>query len=163
MKLAINTLQPARGAKRAKKRVGRGNASGHGTYSTRGMKGQRARSGGKAGLRARAIKDLVQSTPKSRGFKSFKVKPVTVTLSTLNKYFNDGDTVDMSGLREKKIVGKNVKVAKVVATGELKKKLIVNLPMSKRASGLVGPTGDTKPSNVVEKKDATPVNKTTTE
>lgn len=141
MKLTINTLKPARGAKRAKKRVGRGNASGHGTYSTRGMKGQRARSGGKSGLRARAIKDLVQSTPKSRGFKSLKIKPVTVTLSVLEKYFNDGDTVDIQTLREKKIIGKNVKFAKVVATGELKKKLTVNVPVSQGAGELVTRAG----------------------
>jgi len=137
MKLAVNTIKSSRGARHIKKRVGRGNASGHGTYSTRGMKGQRARSGGKAGLRAHAFKELMQSTPKSRGFKSFKIKPVTVTLSALNKFFNDGDTVSIETLREKNIISKNTKSAKVVTTGELQKKLTVNIPATKSAAELI--------------------------
>ena len=40
-----NELKPAPGSKKAKRRVGRGNASGHGTYSGKGLKGQKARSG----------------------------------------------------------------------------------------------------------------------
>ncbi|MBM2826111.1 MAG: ribosomal protein [Dehalococcoidia bacterium] len=45
--MRIHELKPPIGSKHAKKRVGRGNGSGHGTYSTRGLKGQKARAGGK--------------------------------------------------------------------------------------------------------------------
>ena len=58
-----------------KKRVGRGNASGKGTYASRGLKGQKARSGGRSGLRRRSLmQQLIKKTPKIGGFKSLKKK-----------------------------------------------------------------------------------------
>ncbi|MCG2701107.1 50S ribosomal protein L15, partial [Candidatus Parcubacteria bacterium] len=46
MSLSLHTIKPAKGATKKRKRIGRGNASGTGTYSGRGLKGQKSRSGG---------------------------------------------------------------------------------------------------------------------
>lgn len=81
--LTINNLKPAVGSKHCPKKVGRGNASGHGTYSCRGGKGQTARSGGGRGLKLRGFKALMQSTPKLGGFRSLNLKPATIALSVL--------------------------------------------------------------------------------
>lgn len=121
--LSIHTLKPAARSKHAKKRVGRGNASGHGTKATRGGKGQTARSGGARGNQARSFKRLLQSTPKLRGFTSFKTKPAEVYLNDLEATFASGDTVTVAALLEKKLIPTNAKAAKVLNSGELKKKL----------------------------------------
>ena len=123
MKLTIHTLKPARGASKKKKVVGRGNASGHGTSSTRGGKGQTARSGGSHRLRQKAFRRLMQSTPKLRGFKSLQFKPVTLNFEVLEKKFNNGDIVSLTSLIEKNIIKDTVKAVKIVNTGKLTKKL----------------------------------------
>lgn len=125
MKLAIHTIKPSAGSKHAKKRIGRGNASGHGTYSTRGGKGQTARAGGSHRLRLKAFKRLMQSTPKLRGFKSLNIKPGEVCLDVLEKNFDTGSTVNIQALREKGLVNERAKSAKIIVKGELKKKLFV--------------------------------------
>ncbi len=123
--LRAHTLKPFRGAKHSHKKLGRGNASGHGTSSTRGGKGQTARSGGSRGLHLRAFKDLMQSAPKLGGFKSIHAKPVEITLAKLEKAFNAGETVSLATLKEKKLISKNAADAKILNTGELTKKLVV--------------------------------------
>lgn len=125
MTLAIHNLRPSRGAKHAKKKIGRGNASGHGTSSTRGGKGQTARSGGSRGLRMKGFKFLLQSTPKLGGFKSLATKPTEVRLSDLEKKFSEGEVVNVASLKAKKLIGVNDKAAKILNTGELKKKLVI--------------------------------------
>ena len=123
MTLSPSTIKPAARAKKSKRRVGRGNASGRGNFSGRGMKGQRSRSGGKGGLKLRGFRPILQSTPKLRGFKSLKIKPTEVRLSALEKNYEDGEIVSVATLKEKKLIGKNISLAKVLATGELTKKL----------------------------------------
>ena len=123
MSLRPNTIKAAKGSKKSKRRVGRGDASGRGNYSGRGMKGQRARSGGKGGLKRRGLKALLQSTPKLRGFKSKRPKPVCITLIRLENKFKDGETVNIESLRNNKLIGKQIKLVKIVATGEIKVKL----------------------------------------
>jgi large subunit ribosomal protein L15 len=125
MSIAVHTIKPARGAKHAKKRVGRGNASGHGNYSTRGGKGQTARSGGRRGLKTKAFKRLMQSTPKLRGFKSLATKPSEVYLSTIEKNFDTGAVVSLATLKEKKLIKGNAKAAKIIVKGKLTKKVMV--------------------------------------
>ncbi len=126
MKLQAHTLKPAAGAKHRRKIVGRGNASGHGTMSCRGGKGQTARSGGSRGIQRRAFKFLMQSTPKLRGFHSLHDKPTEVYLSDLQKAFNAGETVDLLALQAKNLVSVNAKQAKILDKGELKKNLVVS-------------------------------------
>lgn len=126
MALSIHTLKPAAGSRHRVKRIGRGNASGHGTTSTRGGKGQTARSGGSRGLKMKGFKFLLQSTPKLRGFKSPRVRPAEVYLSEIEKNFDAGATVDLAALKAKRIIGKNAGAAKIVLTGELTRKVIVS-------------------------------------
>lgn len=85
MSLVLHNLKPSAGSRRAKKRLGRGNASGHGTTATRGTKGQRARQGGRKGLVQFGVKHFVNRLPKTRGFVSFKNQPQIVTLESLEK------------------------------------------------------------------------------
>lgn len=141
MTLLVHNIKPARGSKHSKKRVGRGNASGSGNYSGRGMKGQSSRSGS-SGLRLRAFKNLMQATPKLRGFKSLNTKPETIRLSDLEKFFNAGDSVTLATLKEKKIIGINKKSAKIVLKGELTKKLIIDgIAISNGAKEIVEKNG----------------------
>lgn len=126
MSLYIHTIGPAKGAKSAKKLVGRGNASGHGTTAGRGGKGQTARSGGSAGTVRRGFKFQLQSTPKLRGFNSLNTKPSEIYLSDLENKFKDGETVSMTTLKEKNLVNDFAKTAKVLSTGEITKKLTLD-------------------------------------
>jgi large subunit ribosomal protein L15 len=126
MKLTLHTIKPSRGSKKSKKRVGRGNASGHGTYSTRGGKGQTARSGGSHRLRLKAFRRLMQSTPKLRGFTSLRQKPAEISLAMLEKYFEDGAIVNLVALKEKKLISVNDKTAKILVKGAISKKLVID-------------------------------------
>jgi large subunit ribosomal protein L15 len=123
MSLHVHTIHPAKGAKRGRKILGRGNASGHGTYSTRGGKGQTARSGGSRGTQRRGFKFQLQSTPKLRGFTSLNVKASEVYLSDLEKSFQNGEAVNLASLKEKKLISANSKTAKILSTGEITKKI----------------------------------------
>lgn len=132
--LQVHTIKPARGSKHKVKRIGRGNASGHGTSATRGGKGQTARSGGSRGLALKGFRRLMQSAPKLRGFKSLNTPAVEVLLSTLEKNFQNGETVDIKSLQEKHVISSNAAEAKVVLKGELTKKLTVAIPCTKGAA-----------------------------
>lgn len=123
MVLQVHTIKPARGARRNRKLVGRGNASGHGNYSGRGGKGQTARSGGSKGLNLKGFKFLLQSTPKLRGFHSLAQKPAEVFLADLDRKYNNGEVVNLSSLKEKNIIKNSAKSAKVILKGNLTKKL----------------------------------------
>lgn len=125
MSLHVHTIHPAKGSKKAKKILGRGNASGHGTTATRGGKGQTARSGGSQGTRRRGFKRLLQSTPKLRGFNSLNEKPAEVYLSDLENKFQDGEVVNLASLKEKQLVSARAKAAKILSTGDIAKKLVV--------------------------------------
>jgi len=124
-----------------RKVVGRGLGSGHGTYSTRGGKGQTARTGhskmpvGFEGGR----QPLIRQMPKNRGFRSLNEKPKAVSLSRLN-VFSEGDTVDLAGLKLKNIVNKNVNLVKILQ-GEIKKKLTIKLPVSASAKEAIEKAG----------------------
>ncbi|MBU1613035.1 MAG: 50S ribosomal protein L15 [bacterium] len=142
MKLQVHTLKPAAGSKHRKKIVGRGNASGHGTTSCRGGKGQTARSGGTRGIQRRSFKFVMQSTPKLRGFTSMHKKGAEIYLSDLEKAFNAGDTVDIKTLKEKGLISNNAKCGKILSKGELKKKLIiVGIISSKQAAEKIKAAG----------------------
>ena len=109
---------------RNSRRIGRGGK--RGTYSGRGIKGQKARAGHKIRPQER---DILKKIPKLRGykFKSFRLKPVVVNLVDLDKKFKTGDTVSPESLLKagliSKIKGRAPKV-KILGKGELKKKLV---------------------------------------
>ena len=119
MVLLLHQIKPKKGATKKRKRVGRGNSSGHGTYSGRGIKGQKSRSG-VSGLKRLGMKQVLLRTPKKKGFKSKKPKNQTVNLSELNKYFKDGEIVNPKSLLKKGLI-ENVRIGvKILAKGELK-------------------------------------------
>jgi large subunit ribosomal protein L15 len=101
--LSLNNLKRAVGATHKKKRVGRGNASGHGTYSTRGLKGQKSRSG-VSGLKRLGMRKQLLQTPKLRGFRSLQPKNQIVSVSAINKHFKDGEMVNPTALFEKELI-----------------------------------------------------------
>lgn len=124
MILSLNQLKPAQGSKKKKKRVGRGNSSGHGTYATRGLKGQRSRSGGKSGLKRLGFRTVLRSTPKLRGFKSLKAKPTIVNLVTLEEKFSEGAVINPLFLKKNKLIDKINLGVKILGEGKLTKKFI---------------------------------------
>lgn len=122
MTLRLDTIKPATGAVKKRKRVGRGNASGHGTYSCRGLKGQKSRSGGKNGLKLLGMKKILQSMPKKRGFKSLKPSNQAVNLSAISLNFKDGATINPESLAKKGLIGVIKSPVKILGGGELKLK-----------------------------------------
>ena len=124
-----------------KKVVGRGLGSGHGTYSTRGGKGQTARTGhSKMPVTFEGGRQpLVRQLPKSRGFKAINAKAEAVSLSRLN-IFEEGFKVDLKALKEKGLVSAHAQRAKILA-GEIKKKLDIKLPISASAKIAVEKAG----------------------
>ncbi len=121
MPLSLNTIKGSKGSAKKRKRVGRGNSSGHGTYSGRGLKGQKARSG-VSGLKRLGMKQVLLRTPKKRGFKSSKPKNQVINLSDLNICFKDNDIINPQVLLKKGLVD-NIKVSiKILGKGELKLK-----------------------------------------
>lgn len=143
MTIGLHNLTKRPQQKHKKKRIGRGNASGKGTYSGKGIKGQRSRSGGKKGLLKRSImRQLVKKIPKLGGFKSQKSPRETVTLLQLQNNYSQGELVNLISLWEKRIIPQKAKSAKIVATGMLSKKLIIDhIALSKGAEEIVKSAG----------------------
>ena len=122
----LNNLKPKKGARHARKRVGRGPGSGHGKTAGRGEKGQKSRSGfsRRLGFEGGQM-PLVRRLPK-RGFTNiFKKEYAVVNVSDLDRF--DADTnVDESTLRKAGLVkGRNDGI-KILGDGKLSKKLTVN-------------------------------------
>jgi large subunit ribosomal protein L15 len=116
----------ASATKKATKRVGRGPGSGMGKTSTRGEKGQKARAG--SGIPAwfqGGQSPLYRRVPK-RGFnnKRFAIRYQVLNLNDFN-IFNDGDVVTPEVLKEKGLVKKELAGIKVLAYGELTKKVTI--------------------------------------
>ena len=127
--MRINTIAPAEGAKRATKRVGRGIGSGTGKTSTKGHKGQWARSGGgvRPGFEGGQM-PLTRRQPK-RGFNNarFAKNFSTVNRDALNKRFNDGDVVNAEALVACGLISSlGDDGVKVLGNGTITKKLTVS-------------------------------------
>lgn len=141
MALKLYNLRPAHGAKKSKKRIGRGDSSGHGTYSTRGQKGQRARSGGRGGLKLKGLKSSIQSQPKLGGFKSLKPKSAIVNLDIIDKYYKSGETVDALSLWRKGLTDQKYN-AKILGDGKITKKVtVVGVRVSQSAQAAIKKAG----------------------
>ncbi len=124
--MKLNELRPAEGSAKASFRVGRGPGSGNGKTAGKGHKGQNARSGGgvRPGFEGGQL-PLYRKHPK-RGFHNkFATVYAVVNVQTLEHKFNDGDTVNLETLLEKKIIRKAYDGLKVLGNGELTKKLTV--------------------------------------
>ncbi len=130
-------LKPVHKLKK-KKRKGRGGKKG--TYSGRGVKGQKARAGRKL---KPIIREILKKYPKLRGyrFKSKKEKPAILNLEVLEEKFNSGDKVTPKILVEKKIIrkrGGKIPQVKILARGNLTKTLTIEgCLFSKKAKELI--------------------------
>ena len=114
--MQLHRLQP-KTKSRNKKRIGRGGK--RGTYSGKGQKGQKARSGHR--IRP-AERDLIQRLPKLRGykFKPFKPKPAILNLSDLEKKIK-GDIINREILLQAGLIKESDKSVKILANGEIKR------------------------------------------
>ena len=124
--MKLNTLQPPKGATHKKKRVGRGEGSGNGVTAGRGHKGQQSRSGysRKRGFEGGQM-PLHRRVPK-RGFHNpFRIEYATVNLDTLSERFADGTEITPALLKESGVVSQSKALIKVLARGEISKKLVV--------------------------------------
>ncbi len=127
MALTLHNLKQAKSAKKPKKRLGRGNSSGLGTYSGRGLKGQKARSGGKGGLKLKGLKGNIQSIPKIGGFKSLKPKLAIVNLKDLEKNFKNDEIITAGKLAKKNLIKDSKSGVKILGDGKLTKVLTVKV------------------------------------
>ncbi|MGH9385558.1 MAG: 50S ribosomal protein L15 [Vicinamibacterales bacterium] len=125
--MALNNLKPARGAKHAKKRVGRGPGSGNGKTAGRGNKGAQSRSGYsyKRGFEGGQM-PLHRRVPK-RGFNNiFRTEYDIVNLDQLEARFDAGATVTPEALREAGLVSDRQSRIKVLGRGDITKALTVH-------------------------------------
>jgi len=116
--MRLNTLKPAEGARKPRKRVGRGIGSGLGKTAGRGHKGQKSRSGGfhKVGFEGGQM-PLQRRLPKV-GFRS-RIGMVTdeIRLHELNKV--DAEVIDLDALRKAGLINRNIQRVKVMASGSI--------------------------------------------
>ena len=120
--MKLNALQPAEGAKKARRRVGRGIGSGLGKTAGRGHKGQKSRAGGfhKVGFEGGQM-PLQRRLPK-RGFVSLtNARNVEVRLSEINNL--PVDEIDLLTLIQANLIVSNALSAKVILSGEISRKV----------------------------------------
>jgi large subunit ribosomal protein L15 len=126
--MKLNELKPLAGAKRARKRIGRGQASGTGGTSGKGHKGQNSRSGGgvRPGFEGGQM-PLQRRLPK-RGFSNypFRKKVVEVNLRDLAR-FDEGSVVDAQALAEAGLIKGSFDAIKILGQGEVAVALTVKV------------------------------------
>lgn len=132
--MSLTELRSKTGNKK-RKRVGRGNGSGVGTYSRRGMKGQTARAGGRRrpGFEGGQTPYL-RKMPKLKGFKNPNyVEYQIINVEDLN-IFDDKATVDTAALLEKKLISRKNRPVKLLSSGELEKELTIIVAKASQAA-----------------------------
>jgi len=119
-------LKPPEGAKQKRKRVGRGDGSGHGSYSGRGLKGQKSRSGGGVRLSFEGGQlPLVKRLPRVRGFTNiFKEEFSIVNVAELNR-FAPNTKVTPHELLELGLIKSLKYKIKILGNGKLDRPLVV--------------------------------------
>ncbi len=139
--MKLNTLSPAEGSKKTRKRVGRGIGSGLGKTAGRGHKGQKSRSGGfhKVGFEGGQM-PLQRRLPK-RGFRSRTARyNAEVRLYQLASI--KGDTIDMAVLKEAGLVAADAKKVKIINTGEIGRAVTVKgIKVTKGAQAAIEAAG----------------------
>jgi large subunit ribosomal protein L15 len=126
--MQAHELKPAPGSRQNRKRIGRGNAAGTGTYSGRGLGGQKSRSGRKPrrffeGGQTRLMRRL----PRRRGFVNhFRIEYQPVNLRDLER-FDDGAEITNETLKEAGLIDSAQKPVKILASGEITRKLNVRV------------------------------------
>ncbi len=118
--MQINSLKSRK--LKSRKRVGRGGKSG--TYSGKGMKGQKSRSGySRRSTWEGGRTTLIAATKKNKGFKSRNARSQVVGLGNLENKFNDGDEINPETLKKAGLIDDISVPVKILNNGELKKKL----------------------------------------
>ena len=122
-------LHPPRGANKKKRIVGRGSSSGLGSTAGRGNKGQQSRSGGKVYIGFEGGQMPLYRRVARRGFSNavFRKDYTVFNLSALEERYADGETVNRQSLIEKGLLKKKRALIKVLADGDLSKKLTVDV------------------------------------
>jgi large subunit ribosomal protein L15 len=132
-RVGLHNLKPAKGSRRPRKRIGRGAGSGYGKTSGRGHKGAGARSGNKRKVAYEGGQNPIHmrmgklpgpNKKMSMPFEKFRTRTQPVNLADLDARFKSGDEVTPDSLREAGLAKRSDPV-KVLARGELKKKLTV--------------------------------------
>ncbi|MCK4341593.1 MAG: 50S ribosomal protein L15 [Phycisphaerae bacterium] len=144
--MMLNEITKAAGANKRRKRVGRGESSGHGKTCTRGHKGCQSRSGGGVRpLTEGGQMPIFRRLPK-RGFSNapFRQSWKIVNLSDLERFFADGETADVAALQRLGLVQGVKPMVKILGNGTLGKKLTVEAhAFSRRAREEVEKAGGT--------------------
>ncbi len=139
--MRLNDIKPAQGSKRDAKRVGRGIGSGLGKTGGRGHKGQKSRSGGfhKVGFEGGQM-PLQRRLPKV-GFRSRKASAKDeIRLHELARI--EGDVVDLDALRKARLISKEIKRVKIIASGELGRSMTLRgLAVTKGARAAIEAAG----------------------
>ena len=134
-RIGLNTLKPAPGSRKARKRVGRGHGSGTGKTSGRGHKGAGARSGsktkpgfegGQMPIHMRMRKLRGPHMKKTMPFEMFRTHTQAVNLQDLERRFEAGDEVTLETLRSKGLGSRKGVAVKILAKGSLSKPLTVH-------------------------------------
>jgi large subunit ribosomal protein L15 len=125
--MMLHEVTKLAGAHKRRKRVGRGEGSGHGKTCGRGNKGDQARSGGGARpLTEGGQMPLFRRLPK-RGFSNFRFRTrfEIVNVGRLNECFEDGATVDIDALKKLRLVRGARPLVRILGDGKLEKRLTV--------------------------------------
>ena len=139
--MRLNTLKPNAGSKKSAKRVGRGIGSGHGRTAGRGDKGQKSRAGGyhKTGFEGGQM-PLQRRLPKI-GFRSYLAR-VTAEIRLHELARLEADVIDLAALKAANLISKNIKRAKVIASGKLEKAVTIKgLGVTKGARAAIESAG----------------------
>ncbi len=130
MPLRANDLRPPAGATRSRKRIGRGNAAGGGTYAGKGLKGQKSRSGHdlRPGFEGGQM-PLIRKLPRKPGFRNpFRIEYTAINVGALGDRFPAGATVDAAALVGARLLKRADEPFKVLAGGELSHALTLRAP-----------------------------------
>lgn len=127
--MQLHDLTPAQGSSKRRKRVGRGNSSGSGTYAGRGLNGQGSRSGGTKGAGFEGGQTpLAMRLPKLPGFRSpRRIEFAPINVSELQARFEDGSVVDGEALVAARLIKHADEPVKVLGDGELSHQLTVRV------------------------------------
>jgi len=121
MVYGLHNLQTPRRDRRALRRLGRGHGSGRGKTAGRGTKGQKARTGGRGGLKRLGMKRILLAAPKVRGFRSLRPKPVAVNIGVIERAFTAGATITPRALVSARLIRSKDNGVKVLGGGSITK------------------------------------------
>lgn len=123
--MKLNEIRPKLGSRKPAKRLGRGDASGHGGTSTKGHKGQLARTGGRSGIGFEGGQMPLQRRLPKRGFTNiFRQEYEVVNIADLNR-FESGSKVTPENLKQHGLIRHERGLVKILGNGDLSKTLSV--------------------------------------